>query len=92
MRLSELMGKEIINLYDGSRLGNISNADLVLDLVEGAITAIVLPARGGWLSFLGGRQEVVIPWEAVHKVGSEVVVVSLDPTYSRRREQREQKD
>lgn len=84
MRLSELMGKEIINLYDGSRLGHIGDADLVLDLAEGTITAIVLPVRGGWLSFFGGRQEMVIPWEAVHKVGSEVVVVDLDPTYSRR--------
>ncbi|CEP66817.1 Sporulation protein YlmC/YmxH [Moorella glycerini] len=86
MRLSELMGKEIINLYDGSRLGHIGDADLVLDLAGGTIAAIVLPVRGGWMPFFGSRQELVIPWEAVHKVGTEVVVVSLDPTYSRRRE------
>ncbi|WP_406678432.1 YlmC/YmxH family sporulation protein [Moorella sp. ACPs] len=86
MRLSELMGKEIINLYDGSRLGHIGDADLVLDMAEGTIAAIVLPLKGGWLPFFGGRQELVIPWEAVHKVGTEVVVVSLDPTYSRRRD------
>jgi len=85
MRLSELMGKEIVNLYDGSRLGHIGEADLVLDMAAGTVAAIVLPARGGWLSFFGGRQEMVIPWEAVHKVGSEVVVINMDPTYSRRR-------
>ncbi|MBC7325773.1 MAG: YlmC/YmxH family sporulation protein [Moorella sp. (in: Bacteria)] len=84
MRLSELMGKEIINLYDGSRLGHTGEADLVLDMAEGTITAILLPGRGGWLPFLGGRQEMVIPWEAVHKVGNEVVIVSVNPTYSRR--------
>jgi len=84
MRLSELMGKEIINLYDGSRLGNIAEADLLLDVNEGTIMAIVLPYKGGRLSFLGGRQELVIPWEAVHKIGNEVVVINLDSTYSRR--------
>lgn len=84
MRLSELMGKEIINLYDGSRLGNIAEADLLLDMNKGTIMAIVLPYKGGRLSFFGGRQELVIPWEAVHKIGNEVVVINLDPTYSRR--------
>lgn len=84
MRLSELMGKEIINLYDGSRLGNIAEADLLLDMNEGTIVAIILPSRGGRLSFLGSRQEMVIPWEAVHKIGNEVVIINLDPTYSRR--------
>ncbi|WP_258360857.1 YlmC/YmxH family sporulation protein [Moorella sulfitireducens (nom. illeg.)] len=86
MRLTELMGKEIINLYDGSRLGHIGDADLILDLAGGTIAAIILPVKGRWLSLFGARQEMVIPWEAVQKVGSEVVVVSLDPTYSRRRE------
>ncbi|BCV21147.1 YlmC/YmxH family sporulation protein [Moorella sp. Hama-1] len=84
MRFTELMGKEIINLYDGSRLGSFADADLVLDAEEGKVAAIILPPRGGWRALFGSRQELVIPWEAVHKVGSEVVVVNLDPTYSRR--------
>ncbi|MGI6284921.1 YlmC/YmxH family sporulation protein [Neomoorella humiferrea] len=86
MRLSELMGKEIINLYDGSRLGNLNDADLLLDAAQGTIAALILPVKGGWIPLLGGRQELIIPWDAVHKVGTEVVVVSMDPTYSRRRE------
>ncbi|MGI9860348.1 YlmC/YmxH family sporulation protein [Moorella naiadis] len=84
MRFTELMGKEIINLYDGTRLGSFGDADLVLDAGEGRVAAIILPPRGGWRSLFASRQELVIPWEAVHKVGSEVVVVNLDPTYNRR--------
>lgn len=84
MRFTELMGKEIINLHDGSRLGNIAEADLMLDMGDGTIKAIILPYRGSKLSFISGRQELVIPWEAVHKIGSEVVIINLDPTYSRR--------
>jgi len=84
MRFTELMGKEIINLYDGSRLGSFADADLILDAEEGKVAAIILPPRGGWLSLFGSRQELVIPWEAVNKVGGEVVVVNVDPTYSRR--------
>ncbi|AKX93824.1 YlmC/YmxH family sporulation protein [Neomoorella thermoacetica] len=84
MRFTELMGKEIINLYDGSRLGNFADADLVLDADEGRVAAIILPPRGGWRSLFGSRQELLIPWEAVRKVGNELVVVDMDPTYSRR--------
>ncbi|MDK2820552.1 MAG: hypothetical protein PWP31_517 [Clostridia bacterium] len=84
MRLTELMGKEIINLYDGSRLGNIADADLIINIAEGTVNTIVLPPRGGLGSLFGGRQEVLIPWECVHKIGSEVIVVNLDPSYSRR--------
>lgn len=86
MRLSELMGKEIINLYDGSRLGNLNDADLLLDVTQGTIASLILPGKGGWIPLFGGRQELIIPWDAVHKVGTEVVVVSMDPTYSRRRD------
>lgn len=86
MRLTDLMGKEIINLHDGSRLGNLGEAELLLDTSEGTVKAIIMPIRSGRLSFLGGRQELVIPWEAVKKIGSEVVIVNMDPTYSRRKD------
>ncbi|NLW07393.1 MAG: YlmC/YmxH family sporulation protein [Clostridia bacterium] len=84
MRFTELMGKEIINLHDGTRLGNIAEADLMLDMNAGTITAIILPYRSNKFSIFGGRQELVIPWSAVHKIGNEVVIINLDPTYSRR--------
>lgn len=76
MRLSELVGKEIINLYDGTRMGHMMASDLIIDSQTGMIVALVVPVRG--LNLLGGRQNLTIPWEAVKKVGLEILVVDLD--------------
>jgi YlmC/YmxH family sporulation protein len=82
MRLSELEGKEMINLYDGSRLGTIGDSDMIIDPESGEIESIIIPHRSNFFSLWTDRQEMVVPWETVKKIGSEVVVVDLDQTYS----------
>lgn len=82
MRLSELAGKEIINIFDGVRLGTIGDSDLVIDPENGEVASIVLPQRSGFLNFWLERREMVIPWSTVKKIGDEVVIVDLDRTYS----------
>ncbi|MDA8334680.1 MAG: YlmC/YmxH family sporulation protein [Peptococcaceae bacterium] len=77
MRLGHLSGKEIINLYDGTRLGVIAQPDAVVDGPSGAVRLIVV---AGGLRLLGrGPRSLGIPWEAVRKIGREVVVVDLAP-------------
>ena len=71
--MSELGGKEIVELSRGVRLGPLRDADLVVDPVSGRIQALVLPTRRGWWR----RAELVIPWERVVKVGEDVIVVNL---------------
>ncbi|MGI6555417.1 MAG: YlmC/YmxH family sporulation protein [Bacillota bacterium] len=78
MRLSDLLGKEVVNLLDGSRLGVVGDSDLVIDNASGQIESIILPHRGGLKSLFGDQQELVIPWEAVRRIGSEVIIVELD--------------
>ena len=78
MRLSDLMGKEVVNLMDGSRLGVVGDSDLVIDIPTGQIESIILPNRGRLMSLLGDQQHLVIPWEAVRRIGSEVIIVELD--------------
>lgn len=80
MRLSDLEGKEIININDGSRLGVIGEADLVIDLNSGLIQSIILPQKNNMFNFWVDRQNITIPWEAVKKVGNEVIIVDLDET------------
>lgn len=82
MRLSELAGKEIINIFDGVRLGPVGDSDLIIDPESGEVVSVVLPHRSGFLNFWLERREVVIPWSTVKKVGSEVIIVDLDRTYS----------
>ncbi len=85
MLLSDLGGKEIINLFDGSKLGLIGDADLAIS-AKGEIEAIILTSRTGFSGFFTGMREgdrdrdrdlFVIPWQAVKKVGSEVIIVDL---------------
>lgn len=81
MLLSDLGGKEIINLYDGARLGSIGDADLAIS-PSGSIEAIILSSRSGFAGFLGGinerdRETLVIPWQSVKKIGSEVIIVDI---------------
>ena len=72
MRLSELAGKKIINLYDGEIIGPAGDSDLLIDSVSGLITEIVVPPGRG------GRRALSIPWSAVRKIGPEVIVVDIE--------------
>jgi YlmC/YmxH family sporulation protein len=74
MKLSELVGKEIINLADGKRLGVVTDTDLVIDSQTGKIDSIVLPKRG---SFNKKRNSFVIPWGAIKRVGEEIIIVDV---------------
>lgn len=76
MLWSELEGKEIVNLRDGEKLGRMSDADLVIDPATGQIQALAV--ESGWRP-LGGRRLWEIPWSEVRRIGSEVVIVDVDP-------------
>lgn len=81
MRISELAGKEIVNIQDGSRLGIVGETDLFIDLETGEIDSIILPNKGNLITFWLDKQQVVIPWESIKKIGSEVIIVELDSTH-----------
>ncbi|WP_347490880.1 YlmC/YmxH family sporulation protein [Desulfoscipio sp. XC116] len=83
MRLGELAGKEIININDGARLGVIGETDLAIDDETGQIKSIILPRKGNMLSLFAEKQELIIPWEAIKKVGFEVIIVELDQAIPR---------
>jgi len=78
--LGELAGKEIVNMYNGSRLGVVGESDIVLDAESGEIRSIILPRKNNIINIWFDRQNLVIPWEAVRKIGSEVIIVDLDQT------------
>ena len=87
MRLSQLLGKRIINIYDGEIMGLVGDSDLVVNPETGAIEGIILPYRAsGSFSekrLLRGAEHkhiLNIPWDKVCKIGSEVIVVDVDYT------------
>jgi YlmC/YmxH family sporulation protein len=74
MRWSEFSGKEIIDLYNGERLGLMGNADLVVHPETGRIETIIVQPKS-ILSFKSKRYEINIPWNSVRKIGPDMVIV-----------------
>ena len=83
MRLNELVGKEMVNIFDGMRMGTVGDSDMLVNQETGDIVSIILPNRGNAFTFWADRQKLVIPWDAVKKIGREVIVVDLDNTHMR---------
>lgn len=83
MRLTELVGKEIVNIFNGARLGVIGESDVTFDAESGCVHSIILPRRNNFLSLWSDRPALEIPWSAIRKVGSEVIVVEVDETLPR---------
>jgi len=82
VRLSDLIGKDIVNIQNGSRLGTVADSDLVIMAETGEIESIILPSRSSVLSFWD-KSNFTIPWSAVRKIGSEVIIVDLDESHMR---------
>lgn len=79
MRLSELMDKQIVNIYNGVRMGSVGDSDLVIDDESGQLESILLSPRGGRLNiFRTEGNYTTIPWDAVRKIGDEVIIVELN--------------
>lgn len=76
MKISDFQTKDVINIVDGKKLGQVS--DLDLDLRHGRIESIVVPGQSKFFGLVGGGHDVVIPWRSIVKIGLDVVLVKLD--------------
>lgn len=77
MRWSELAGKEIINLHDGAHLGRVSDADMVFDPETGEIDSLMVYGKRWLTGWLGFHNPVMVPWEAVRRIGPEVLIIEM---------------
>lgn len=76
VRISDLRMRDVVNIEDGRRLGVIR--DIELDVVEGKVRSIILPGTPRFLGLLGRRDDLVIPWEKIKKIGIDVILVDLE--------------
>jgi len=76
MKISDFQTKDVINIVDGKKLGQVT--DLELDLRQGRIDAIIVPTPGKFFGLFGGSTDVIIPWKNIVKIGMDVVLVKLD--------------
>ena len=75
LKISDLREKEVINLYNGERLGYIYDFDI--DLEKGIITGIIIPSEGKVLSFFSKNQDIYVNWNKIIKIGSDTILVNL---------------
>jgi YlmC/YmxH family sporulation protein len=73
LKVSEFQIKDVVNVGDGKKLGNIDDIEINLD--TGTIEAIVIGGAGRVLGIFGKDEEVVIPWKNILKIGEDVVLV-----------------
>lgn len=83
MRISEMSGKEVINLGDGARLGTVGECELSFDARSGLINGLILPKRKSLFNFFDESQTITIPWKAIKRIGDEIVIVDLNNAYER---------
>ncbi len=78
LRISEFQIKDVVNVADGKKLGNIS--DIEINLISGKIDAIVISGTGKLLGFFGKDEDVIIPWKNIIKIGEDVILVRYKET------------
>ncbi|PEA11021.1 YlmC/YmxH family sporulation protein [Bacillus cereus] len=80
IQISELQMKDVINISDGKRLGNIG--DVEIDMNTGKVQAIIISKQARMLGMFGKDVEIVIPWKEIVKIGEDVILVRVNPVNS----------
>ena len=78
MRVTELSCKEVVCIRDGARLGYV--ADVEVEVPEGQVCAIVVPGKCRFFGLLGRAEDFVIPWNAIRRVGDDIILVDCAPS------------
>ncbi|MGE7631180.1 YlmC/YmxH family sporulation protein [Bacillus paramycoides] len=78
IRISEFQMKDVVNVSDGKRLGNIGDIDIDIDIDTGKIRAVIIFKQARMLGLFGKEVEFVIPWEQIMKIGEDVILVKVD--------------
>ncbi|MBA2873941.1 YlmC/YmxH family sporulation protein [Anoxybacillus caldiproteolyticus] len=76
VRLSELSGKEIVDVRRAERLGVLGQTDLEINEQTGQIQALLIPT-GKWFGFRKEGNEIRVPWKYIKKVGADMIIIDF---------------
>ena len=76
MSFSEIRRKDVVNIFNGRKLGK--PIDLILN-DDTCVEALVVPGRSGGILglFRPDREGCVIPWPRVRRIGDDVILVEF---------------
>lgn len=77
MRFTDLTCKEVICVGTGTRLGFV--ADVLVEVPEGNVASLVVPAPVKGLGLLPPKEEYIIPWSCIRRIGPDIVLVETKP-------------
>ncbi len=73
-KLQDLKNKEVIDVYDGRRLGFV--CDCEIDIISGKLLSLIVPRQGGNVkSFFAKQENIIIPWRQIKKIGDDIIIV-----------------
>jgi YlmC/YmxH family sporulation protein len=87
VKISEFQIKDVVNVSDGKKLGNIG--DIEINLSSGKIEAVIVTGNGKVLGFFGREEDIVIPWKNIIKIGQDVILVRYKAIEERSTEEME---
>lgn len=75
MYLSELQSKDIVNIKDGKKIGNI--VDVSIDN-NGHMTSLIIQKNKFNLNFFKNNNDDEIKWNQIKKIGEDVILVDTN--------------
>ena len=86
-RITELSCKEVINVCDGTRYGFVNDAEV--DCTCGKIVSLIVHCKDGVSSFFSKKYDIIIPWEAIKRIGDDIILVEYaDESYPEKEKKR----
>ena len=74
MRLSDLQNKDIVNINDGKKIGNI--IDVIIDK-EGNMESLIVQKSKFITNIFSNKDEMEVKWKQIEKIGEDVILVSM---------------
>lgn len=74
MRLSELQHKDVVNVLDGKKIGNIIDVSINND---GNMSGLIVEKTKFFISMFTNRNEIEISWKQIEKIGEDVILVRI---------------
>jgi|CZCB01.1.fsa_nt_gi YlmC/YmxH family sporulation protein len=75
MRLSDLQHKDVVNVVDGKKIGNI--IDIVIEN-DGKMDGLIVEKSKFLISLFTNRTEIEIKWNQIEKIGEDVILVKVN--------------
>lgn len=88
MTLHDLSEKDVIQIKTGENLGRID--DVIFDEGTARLQSVVLRGRSHLFGLMGYDADLIIPWEALKNIGTDVIMVDAEPLPVQRRAGRRQ--